>query len=371
MPLSIFLKNFFAVHKKYGSTDRKQITQLCFGFYRLGKSLEHLTKEDKLKISIFLCNSNCQNFSFLFDDFWKRFFDESLDQKLSFLKEKIEDFEIENILNSYCEINDLIDKKSLGKAYLKQPNLYLRIRPTKENIVLQKLRNNKVEFELLKNNCLILQNNIKLENILEINKEAVVQDYSSQQIQYFLEIVKSKLLSPIKLWDCCAASGGKSILANDVLSKPQITVSDVRPSILHNLKNRLASAGVNIYNLFVADLSKPIKHNSTYNFIICDVPCSGSGTWCRTPEQNYFFKKSTIENFIQLQKNIAINALQYLQNGGYFLYITCSVFSKENDDVLQIIMDSNSKLELVEKKYFLGYNTQADSLFGALFKKTI
>ena len=69
-----------------------------------------------------------------------------------------------------------------------------------------------------------------------------------------------------------------------------------------------------------------------------------------------------------LQKSIAINALKSLQNNGYFLYITCSVFKKENDEVVDFIL-KETNLTLVEKKYFEGYALKADTMFAALLKK--
>jgi 16S rRNA (cytosine967-C5)-methyltransferase len=63
-----------------------------------------------------------------------------------------------------------------------------------------------------------------------------------------LLIIKSEISNPkseIKLWDCCAASGGKSLLAVDTLGNIDLTVSDVRSSIIHNLKHRFAVAGHN------------------------------------------------------------------------------------------------------------------------------
>jgi 16S rRNA (cytosine967-C5)-methyltransferase len=48
----------------------------------------------------------------------------------------------------------------------------------------------------------------------------------------------------LAVWDCCAASGGKSILVKDTLNSIQLTVSDIRQSILNNLQQRFAVAGI-------------------------------------------------------------------------------------------------------------------------------
>ena len=79
-----------------------------------------------------------------------------------------------------------------------------------------------------------------------------------------------------------------------------------------------------------------------------------------------FFKKEEIERYSSLQKKIATSAAKYIKRGAYFLYITCSVFKKENEDVVEHVL-SGSNLSLIEKQYYKGYNMQADTLFAALF----
>ena len=100
--------------------------------------------------------------------------------------------------------------------------------------------------------------------------------------------------------------------------------------------------------------------------IIADVPCSGSGTWARTPEQLYFFKEDKIEYYNKLQKNILSGVIPFMKPGGSLLYITCSVFSKENEEVVNYIVE-NHKLKLVKMELITGYKEKADTLFVALF----
>jgi len=59
-----------------------------------------------------------------------------------------------------------------------------------------------------------------------------------------------------------------------------------------------------------------------------------------------------------------------LKKDGWLLYITCSVFKKENEDVVEF-MRSNSELELIEMELLKGYEKKADTMFAALFKKNL
>jgi 16S rRNA (cytosine967-C5)-methyltransferase len=155
------------------------------------------------------------------------------------------------------------------------------------------------------------------------------------------------------------------------LKNIQLTVTDTRKSILENLRKRFAKAGIKKYDSFVADVSNSsLAFEKKFDLIIADVPCSGSGTWSRTPEQLLFFNEKKIQEYSILQKKIVSNVVKSLNNEAYLLYITCSVFEKENEENINFFQEKLD-LELIEKNYFKGYKMQADTLFAALLRKKI
>ncbi|MBP6370972.1 MAG: methyltransferase domain-containing protein, partial [Ferruginibacter sp.] len=172
------------------------------------------------------------------------------------------------------------------------------------------------------------------------------------------------------VWDCCSGSGGKSLLLYDKLrASIQLHVSDIRESILKNLSLRFEAAGVKAYKIFVADLTaenKPFA-NEVFDIILCDVPCSGSGTWARTPEQLFFFNEKKLTEFTQRQQKILSHAISCLDNNGLLFYITCSVFTAENENIVQWAL-SKYNVSLQQQQYFKGYLQNADNMFVAVFK---
>jgi 16S rRNA (cytosine967-C5)-methyltransferase len=262
-------------------------------------------------------------------------------------------------------LSDVIEPEKFCRSFLIQPLVFLRVRPGNE-AVKEKLQQSNIQFQIINEQCLATEPATKLSEVLEINKEVVIQDLSSQQVLRSLMQYADKSQTK-KAWDCCAASGGKSILLKDSFPDIQLTVSDIRESILINLTKRLQQAGIKVYKKILVDLSKSsINEQERFDLIICDAPCSGSGTWSRTPEQLYFFKKEKIDEYASLQKKIVANAVKNLKSGGFFLYITCSVFQAENEGVVKFI-EENAKLKLVYMEYIKGYHKRADTLFTALF----
>lgn len=395
-PFGSFIKQFFSQHKKYGSKDRKHISQLCYAYFRLGKALPQLATEERILTGLFFCSHEPNELLQHLKPEWNEQTHLPLPEKI-----QVPGFDHPPILHGVEGTIDIfpwqealsedINYELFCASFFTQPDLFLRLRPNKESIVKSKLQQAGIVFREIGSSCIALPNASKVDTVIEPDKEAVIQDYSSQRIGELMEFIRNSMgasastapsaqgsapstalsaQKPLNLWDACAASGGKSILAYDIFNGIDLTVSDVRKSILINLEKRFTTAGIKNYQAFIADLSTSTFHiqHSTFDIIITDVPCSGSGTWSRTPEQLYYFDPQQIDHYSALQKKIVHHAIPHLKPGGFLLYCTCSVFKKENEEVVQFIQEAHS-LQLLRKELFAGYAMKADTLFGAVFQK--
>jgi 16S rRNA (cytosine967-C5)-methyltransferase len=243
-------------------------------------------------------------------------------------------------------------------SFLHQPDLFIRIRPGHEQTVREKLGG---IGEYIPPSTYRLPNGFKVEDQLTPDHEVVIQDYSSQKVADFLHP------QPEFFWDACAASGGKSILVHDLYPDAHLTVSDIRESIIRNLKARFQSAGIKKYNAFLADLSKqPAPASAVHaDLVLTDVPCTGSGTWGRTPEELYFFDPDKITQYSALQKRILANIAPNMIKGATLVYCTCSVFKRENEEMVSYIKGFGLKGSQAEN--LVGYDQHADTLFAARF----
>lgn len=368
-PFASFLKKYFSANKKFGSKDRKQVSHLCYCFFRLGKAGEGLPVHERIITGLFLCSGEPNEVLATLKPEWNEKVTLNIEEKFSIVNGELS---MGNVFPWKEQLSEGIDHLSFTQSFFIQPDLFLRLRPGKEKLVKQKLDAEGIAYAQKSESCLELSNAAKVDTVVELNKEVIVQDYSSQRTigmldNYKLQTTNDKLTT----WDCCAASGGKSILLYDRLSgKIDLTVSDVRESILQNLKKRFAEAGIKNYHAFVADLSRPVPSHQQYDLIIADVPCTGSGTWSRTPEQLYYFDKKKIADYAGLQKKIVTNVAEHIKPGGYFLYITCSVFKQENEETVACI-NENLRLQLLKTEVLKGYDQKADSMFTALFQRPL
>ncbi len=375
VPFSISLKKFFAENKKHGSRDRKEIAALCYAYFRTARLFENDTMEEKILKGIFLCSTGPNELLQQLRPDWNEKINADVEEKCSMINPDSyrDQCTTLKLFPWQDELSEGIDVVVFSESFLVQPDLFLRLRPGKEETAKKKLQEAGISFTELSNSCLALPNASKIDGILRLDQEAVIQDLSSQKTGELLQLLKP----PASVWDCCAASGGKSIMAKDILGDIDLTVSDVRESILHNLKKRFAIAGIKNYKSFVANLAlsksrlpAPDSRLPTpnYDLIIADVPCSGSGTWARTPEQLFHFKKEKIEEYAALQKKILSNIVDSLKPGGHLLYITCSVFKKENEEAVEFLR-RQYQFQTVKTEVIKGYDQKADTMFAALLLK--
>src|SRR4051812_35109091 len=83
IPLAVYLKQYFVQHKKHGSKDRKQITHLCYCYYRLGHALKDLPVDTRLYISLYLCNKEDGDWLHLYEKDWQAAYNEDLDKRIA------------------------------------------------------------------------------------------------------------------------------------------------------------------------------------------------------------------------------------------------------------------------------------------------
>jgi 16S rRNA (cytosine967-C5)-methyltransferase len=298
--------------------------------------------------------------------------DNDIADKIEVIKTQYPAFDEHKIFPSQHQLSTGIDIELFSINHIKKPAFFIRVRPGKKNKVLEVLAKNEVKFQSVTESCLKLYGNVDIEALLDVDSDCVVQDYGSQQtFDVLAGVVFPKQLS---IWDACAGSGGKAIMARDVFPQAKLYVSDIREDILEELEYRFKLAHIIPEKVFCTDLQHPLSSQVSISnlptggvdLIIADVPCTGSGTWGRSPEWLRSFDETLIDSYRQRQTSIVSRLPEQLKPGGYMLYITCSVFYQENESLVDFIQQT-TKLKLVKQELISGITSESDTLFTALF----
>ena len=366
-PLHRFLALHYRQNKQMGSKDRRIASRLMYNHFRLGDILKQETQENRLIIAEFLGNEQPNSFLNHFKPEWDELVHLSIEEKLKLVKQQYPDFLLADVFPFANHLSEGIDTPTFFKSHFIQPDLFIRVKRGQEKRVAKLLSEAETRFTPVNEQTFALPNGTKLDQIILDKSIYEVQDMSSQKVGEFFKPHKWD-----KWWDCCAASGGKSILLYDEQPDIKLLVSDNRESILDNLQQRFALAGIRGYQRKLFDLTESqdlFLHDYEFDGIILDTPCSGSGTWGRTPEMISQFATHKIKFYSDLQRKIATNVVKYLKPGKPLIYITCSVFKEENEDQAQWLC-KNFNLKVEEQTLVKGYQAKGDTMFVArLIKK--
>ncbi|RYY33025.1 MAG: RsmB/NOP family class I SAM-dependent RNA methyltransferase [Sphingobacteriaceae bacterium] len=364
-PLGKFLPGFYRQNKQMGSTDRRVAGRLVYNYFRLGRALPNVPPDERLLVAEFLCNTQLNSYLQHFKPDWAACIGFTVNEKIAIVKTTYPDFKEADVFPWSAELSADIDKEKFLRSFFVQPELYIRVIKGHEQAVKAELTKAGIVFKDEGNGCLCLPNGTRLENIFPQQHWFEVQDYSSQQTAQFFRQEKWD-----KWWDACAASGGKSLLLHSLQPDIKLVVSDIRESILANLDERFRQAGLLKYQKKILDLTQnPDQEMHDYEFdgIILDAPCSGSGTWGRTPEMISQFSPQKIAFFQRLQQSILRNVVKFLKPGKSIIYITCSAFKAENEEAVDFMV-TELGLKLEEMKVLKGYERRADTMFVARLK---
>lgn len=184
-----------------------------------------------------------------------------------------------------------------------------------------------------------------------------MQDAGSQVIGALLPVASGQ-----KVVDFCAGAGGKTLqLAVSMQNKGSLIACDVSEARLNRMRPRLARAGVDNVRIMplVSEADARLKKlRGSQDAVLVDAPCSGSGTWRRSPDMKWRDMELTVLNATQL--SVLTSAAKLVREGGYLVYATCSLMQCENEAVVDAFLAQHpdyvrlpAQARLVEAGYVL------------------
>ncbi|MCR8845262.1 16S rRNA (cytosine(967)-C(5))-methyltransferase RsmB [Paenibacillus sp. SC116] len=240
----------------------------------------------------------------------------------------------QDAVRSMCEANNTAPHAS-GRVN--------RVRSTRDEL-LEELRANGIDAEpsMLSQDGIVAHQagNFAFTSAYREGKLSV-QDESSMLV---VEAVRPQ--PGMRIVDCCAAPGGKSMhIAERMNNVGELISNDVhahKVKLIEEQAARLGLSCIQTINMDAAELSKQLPEQS-FDVVLLDAPCTGFGVIRRKPDLKWTKTASDVAAIAALQARLIREAAKLVKPGGRLVYSTCTIEHEENEDVIQTFMEEASR----------------------------
>ena len=354
LPLDLFMRDYFRIHKALGSKDRGYVAETTYALVRWKGLLDYLcsdTADWESRLDLFLEPS--------FDD--AKFRKDIPDHvRLSFPKDLFDLIVSSHGLQKACEICAISNHPAPTTVRINT------MKTTREEMLKRWTGIYEVIPCSISPNGIVFQRRINFSVMPEFREGLFeVQDEGSQLLAALVKAKPGDLVM-----DYCAGSGGKTLaFAPQMQNKGQIYLHDVRKHVLQDSKKRLRRAGIQNAQIVHAEEVKLKKLKKNMDWMLVDAPCTGTGTLRRNPDMKWKFERSMAQSVQGQQRTIFEKALSYLKPDGHIVYSTCSILKEENDDQIAHFMKTYDLTMVGEVFGSLPIANGMDGFYGAVLRK--
>ena len=241
----------------------------------------------------------------------------------------------------YQKIQDVHLLKSLNEP----ASADFRINIKNRDVVLQNLAQEGYDFAKTPYSPIGVRSHdrISLGNCMAYQSgEIDVQDEASQLAAILCDVQPEH-----KTIDYCCGAGGKSLTISFINGGQGVVLAhDISQKRLEAIKPRMQRLGIkNIeFTDFLAD------NDSDFDRFIVDAPCSGTGTWRRSPDAKFRLTQKKLAELVKTQKEILDIAYAKTKRKGRIVYMTCSILTDEDEQVVQSFLQKYDDVSLVSIK---------------------
>lgn len=172
-----------------------------------------------------------------------------------------------------------------------------------------------------------------------------IQDEGSQMVAVIADAKPGE-----QVVDFCAGAGGKTLaIAASMKNKGRVIAMDVLDKRLLRAKERFKRAG--LHNIetraLTGERDRYVKrHQGSFDLVLVDAPCSGTGTWRRDPDKRWRMLGPGLSGLLPLQKSILDSAHRMVKPGGRLVYATCSLLPEENENQVKAFLAEHPEFEI-------------------------
>jgi len=160
-----------------------------------------------------------------------------------------------------------------------------------------------------------------------------VQDEGSQLIALLADARPG-----MRVADYCAGAAGKTLaMAATMGNRGRITACDTSAPRLEGAAKRLRRAGVDNAerHLLVPGDRWAKRRAGSFDRVLVDAPCTGTGTWRRNPDARLRTGPEDLAELLAVQHDILVKAAELVRPGGRLVYATCSLLPQENEEQME------------------------------------
>lgn len=159
-----------------------------------------------------------------------------------------------------------------------------------------------------------------------------IQGEASQLVSILLDVKPG-----MQVADICSGAGGKSLILADIMkNKGRILSLDTNKKKLSNAGLRLKRAGVhNVERRLVKPNWNVTGLEKKFDLVLIDAPCSGIGTWSRSPDSKFSFSPKKLQELVNIQAELLLKGSLMVAPGGKLAYVVCSFLPEEGVDQIK------------------------------------
>ena len=172
-----------------------------------------------------------------------------------------------------------------------------------------------------------------------------IQDEASQMVAQSVKIPDGG-----RFLDVCAAPGGKTglIAARNSAKTGLVAAGDLHWPRVEFLCDNCGRQGVDFVEIVQYDAERAMPFaDESFDTVLVDAPCSGTGTIRHNPEIRYFLTPDDFADLSRKQLAILTNASKLVRPGGSVIYSTCSLEREENENVCGQFLLKNTEFQTV------------------------
>ena len=369
------IERLLKAHKKWGSEDRKVVSEIFYNIIRWKKRLEYYIGEGAKPNNIYRLILAY----LLWSETEYKKFEEFQGIKVADIITKLKKGTVPTKAFEHSIPDWLVEtlEKELGENWEKemialneQAPTILRANSLKTSTkhLIEELKHENVESFQVPG----FENAVQLKEkknvfLTSAFKDGLfeVQDAGSQKIGEFLDVKPG-----MRVVDACAGAGGKTLhLAALMENKGQIIAMDIHGWKLAELKRRAKRAGAhNIETREITD-NKVIKRlHEKADRLLIDAPCSGLGVLKRNPDSKWKIDQDFIDRIRKEQETILQDYSKIIKKGGKMVYATCSILPSENNEQVENFLKNNPDFKLIKEEKVMP-STGFDGFYMALIER--